>query len=221
MPGLVPAWLTDDPVVTYNAVLILGLWIAGLSMYALVHGWTQSTGAALVAGLLFAIEPGRIGDPTHPFVHGDLWSPLVLLAAHRLFTRRSWDAAAALAVAIALVLLESLYAIVALVLIAVVYVPYLVVRFRHQLLELAPKLAAVAVPGRAKHCLHAHLTMRADLAPRDGCLLPPSSSSPRRFYHPARWAVPVAWRLVDRPRGARALEQLADPRAVFVAGCRL
>src|SRR5262249_510400 len=35
--GVIPAWLTDDPVATYNAVLILGLWIAGLSMYALVR----------------------------------------------------------------------------------------------------------------------------------------------------------------------------------------
>src|SRR5262245_30578347 len=121
MLGAVPAWLTDDPVFTYNAVLILGLWIAGLSMYALCGAWTQSTRAALVAGLLFAFEPGRIGDPTHPFVHGDLWSPLVLLAVHRLFTRRTWGAAAGLAVAIALVLLESLYAIFALMLIAIVY----------------------------------------------------------------------------------------------------
>jgi len=222
--GAVPAWLTDDPVFTYNAILILGLWIAGLSMYALVWAWTQSTGAALVAGLLFAIEPGRIGDPTHPFVHGDLWSPLVLLATHRLFTRRSWGAAAALAIAISLVLLESLYAIFALVLIAVVYVPYLLVRFRHDLRELAPKLLAVAAAAAATAAviftpyLHTR-DVWGVLEGRPGLLFPIEQFAPGAFYYPGTVVlVLAALALVDRLRGAALLGQRYDPRAVlFVA----
>jgi len=57
-------------------------------MYALVYFWTGSVSAAFVAGLLFGIHPGRIGDPAHPYVHGNQWTPLALLFAHRLFARR-------------------------------------------------------------------------------------------------------------------------------------
>jgi hypothetical protein len=225
--GAVPALATDDPVFTYDAVLILGVWVAGLTMYALVRYWTGSTGAALVAGLLFAVQPGRIGDPTHPFVHGDLWSPLVLLAIHTLFVRRSWTAAAAFTLAVGLVLLESLYAVVALVLIALVYVPYLLVRFRAELWGLLPKLAAVAVAsaGIAAAIFGPYLHTRAVwgvLEGRGGLLLPIEQFLPGAFYYPGTvLLVLAAIAVIDRFRGARAETHGYDPRLVFLAAALL
>ena len=68
--GVVPYALTGDPILTYNTVVTLTLWIPTLAMYALVYFWTGSVSAAFVAGLLFGMHPGRIGDPVHPYVHG-------------------------------------------------------------------------------------------------------------------------------------------------------
>ncbi|HWP65497.1 MAG TPA: hypothetical protein VNO26_06265 [Candidatus Limnocylindria bacterium] len=225
--GALPALLTGDPVFTYNAVLILGVWIAGLTMFALVRYWTSSTAAALVAGLLFAIQPGRLGDPTHPFVHGDLWSPLVLLATHVLFVRRTWGAAAALAVAIALVLLESLYVIFALVLIALVYVPYLLVRHRRALAALVPKLLAVAAvsAGVAAVIFTPYLHTRdvwGVLTGRPGLLFPPEQFLPGAFYYPGTVVVVLAAvALADRLRGARPLARGDDPRLAMFAAAAL
>ena len=33
--------------------------------------------AAFVAGLLFCLAPERMTDTGHPFIHGDLWAPLL------------------------------------------------------------------------------------------------------------------------------------------------
>ena len=128
--AVVPWLLTGDPIATYNAMLVLSLWIPALSMFVLARYWTGSAGAAFVAGLLFAAGPDRIADPAHPFVHGDLWAPLVLLFAHRLFAERTWRAAAALALLTSLAFLESLYQILALVLVLVPYGVALAIRYR-------------------------------------------------------------------------------------------
>jgi hypothetical protein len=221
--GAWPALLTDDPVFTYNAVLVSGLWIAGLSMYALVLYWTGSPRAALVAGLLFATQPGRIGDPTHPFVHGDLWSPLVLLATHVLFVRGTWAAAAALAAALALALLESLYAIFALALVAAVYVPYLLIRFRAGLRRLLPKLAFVVAVGAgigvAVFAPYLHTRdVWGILEGRGALLFPIEQFLPGTFYYPGTVVlVLAALAILDRLRRARPGAERYDPRLVFLA----
>jgi hypothetical protein len=145
-----------------------------------------------------------------PSSTGDLWSPLVLLATHRLFTRRTWVRPPRWRSSIALVLLESLYAIVALVLIAVVYVPYLLVRFRHR----PPRAGAEAARGggrgrrdggRHLHALSAHARRLGRARGTAGLLLPIEQFRPGAFYYPGTVVlVLAAVALADRLRGAGA-----------------
>lgn len=151
-----------DPVLAYNVALALTLLIPALAMYALVLYWTRDRLAAFVAGLLFGFAPVRVLDPTHVFVHGDLWSPLAILCADRLFVRERWRDAAALAAVLVLAQLESVYPLVSLALVGGVYGTVLAVRFRHRLVALAPKLAAVAAiaGGAAAMLFLPYLEMR-------------------------------------------------------------
>lgn len=141
----VPAYAASgDPILSYNTVLVLSVWIAALAMFALALSWTGSVPAAFVAGLLFAFHPARLSNPAHPFVHGNLWTPLALLAAERLFARRRWRDAAGLALFLVLQLLESLYQVIALAILGGTFGLYLLAVHRRALRELVPKLLAVA-----------------------------------------------------------------------------
>lgn len=140
--GSLPYLLTRDPILTYNVVLPLTFVIAALAMYALVYAWTGSAAAALVAGALFGFHPMRLGDPAHPVVAGNQWTPLALLAAHRLFTFRRWRDAAALTLFVGLQMLESIYPLLALAILGGTYGFYLLCRNRRALPALAPKLLA-------------------------------------------------------------------------------
>jgi hypothetical protein len=141
--GIVPWALTHDPVLTFNAVAIGRLWLAGMLMFAFVAYWTGDAVAALVAGLAFACEPWRVSNPMHAYIDANEWTLLALLAAHRLFARGSWAAAAALAGALALQLLESIYPVLALVILGGVYGAYLAARHWRQWRALVPRLVAV------------------------------------------------------------------------------
>ncbi|HWP66220.1 MAG TPA: hypothetical protein VNO26_09930 [Candidatus Limnocylindria bacterium] len=142
--GTVPYALTGDPILVKNFVVVSAPVLAALTMFALVFYWTGSTGAALVAGLLFGFEPARLTDVSHPYIHGNAWAPLALLAAHRLFARRRWRDAALLAVALALQMLESFYPALAFAMVGGVYGTALAVHHRRVLPALWPKLSAVA-----------------------------------------------------------------------------
>jgi len=139
----VPYALTGDPILTYDAIAILALWLPAMAMYALVFHWTGSGMAAFVSGFLFAFHPDRVFYPSHPFVHGNQWTPLALLFADRLFSRRSWWDACGLALFLGLQILESPYQLIPLVIVGGFYGAYLLVRYRSELCEVAPKLAAV------------------------------------------------------------------------------
>jgi hypothetical protein len=141
--GIIPYALTHDPVLTLNVVALEKIWLAGMGMFALVAYWTRSPAAALLAGLLFACQPPRLTNPMHAYVEANEWTPIALLAAHRLFTRGSWRAAGALAAAIALQMLESIYPVITLAIIGGVYGVYLAVLQRRQWRLLAPKILAV------------------------------------------------------------------------------
>lgn len=136
---------SGDPVLAYNSVIVLSVWIAALAMYALALHWTGSMPAAFVAGTLFAFNAARLSNPAHPFVHGNLWTPLALLFAERLFSRRGWIDAAGLALFIVLQLLESFYQVLALAILGGVFGLDLLIVHRRTLRELAPKLLAVAL----------------------------------------------------------------------------
>jgi hypothetical protein len=140
-----PAYAASgDPIVSYNAMVLLSLWVAALAMYALALHWTGSVAAALVAGLLFAFHPAKVANPAHPFVHGNLWTPLALLLAHRLFLTRRWRDALGLALFVSLQLLESFYQVLALAVLGGVHGLWLVMRYPRAVASLLPKLLAVA-----------------------------------------------------------------------------
>jgi hypothetical protein len=134
---------TSDPILGYNAVVVLSWWLAACAMYALAYYWVGNPAAAFVAGCLFAFHRLRIGDPMHLFVHANYWTALALLFAHRLFERGRWRDAGALAACLGLQLLESFYTIVSLAIVGGVYGLWLVARHFRHLGALAPKLLAV------------------------------------------------------------------------------
>jgi hypothetical protein len=140
----VPLAITGNPIVGKNFVTVTAPILAGLTMFALILYWTGSTPAALLAGLLFGFHPQRLIDVSHPYVVGNAWTPLALLAAHRLFARRRWRDAGLLALTLVLQMLESFYPALALAMVGGVYGTVLAVHHRRVLPSLLPKLAAVA-----------------------------------------------------------------------------
>jgi hypothetical protein len=219
-----PYLLTRDPIVTYNTVIVLKLWIAGIAMYALVRYWTGSGWAALVAGLLFAFHPLRLGDTPHPYVTGNEWAAPALLFADRLFRFRRWRDAAGLAFFLALQVLESLYPLIALTLLGGVYGAYLVVRERRTLVALAPKLAgvaiAVALVAAAVFVPYLHTKEVWDvLGHRSAVLYNPIDFAPKGPAYPGTIALAlIVVALLDRIRRRRDARGY-DPRLVMlVAG---
>ncbi len=147
-PGIravVPYAFTRDPILTYNVVLLATHWIAAMAMYALVLYWTRSVPAAVIAGLLFGLQPIRLTDTGHPFVYGIVWAPLVLLFAHRVCARCRWRDAFGLTVFLGLQFVEGAYPVLTIGLLGGVYGPYLLYRYRDRWASFAPKLAASAV----------------------------------------------------------------------------
>jgi hypothetical protein len=220
--GVIPALVTGDPIATYNAVIVLTLWIPALTMYALVRYWTGSTAAALVAGFLFAFQPSRIGNPEHPFVHGDLWTPLVLLFSTRLFHEGTWSSAAGLAVALGLQLLESLYPLIALAAIGAIYGPYLLLRFWRVLPRRLPQILAVTTVVVAVAVLILGPYMRAQTVwgifeGHGSFLMPAHDFLPGHVSYPGTVMSVLALVAVgDRIRGPRRAHGY-DPRLVMLA----
>jgi len=227
--AVVPYALTRDPIVTYNTVVILALWLPALAMYALVYHWTRNVGAAFVSGLLFAFHPDRVFYPAHPFIHGNQWTPLALLFAHRLFTRRGWWDAAGLALFVGLQILESPYQLLAFAILGGIYGSHLVLHNLRLLPSLAPKLLAVGGVTAAIAAavfgpyLHTRATWPGLLRSQDA-LYPLSLHELADFgvgggaYTGSVALLLVAIGLLDRLRGARG-SRGDDPRlALATAG---
>lgn len=222
----VPLLLSDDPIVSYNVLLVLTLWIPALAMYALALHFTRSPAAAFVAGLLFCLEPERIRDSGHPFVHGDLWGPLVLLFLHRTLARGGFGNALACALFLGLTLLESIYALLGVLTVATAYGAWSAFRHRQTVRRwLVPMLvAAVLVAGFAVVVLRPYLLTRAtwDVLVRSGTMfMPLLSYAPGHAAFPG-WALLglVALGLADRVRRQR-LEEGEDPRLALACAALL
>lgn len=221
----VPWLLTGDPLLAYNMMLVLTLWIPGLTMFLLAHHFIRHTGSAFVAGLMFQLAPNRIIDGGHPFLHADFWLPLLLLFLHKLFaTERRWTAAVGVGLFLALESLETVYVLLACVIVSSVYGIHLLVRYRAQATRaLPPLLAAVAfgvtVSGLA---LGPYFETRATwdvLSGRDTVLFPLASYGPGAPYFVGFIALAlIVLGLADRFRGRRDISG-DDPRiAIAVAG---
>lgn len=217
-----PYLVTHDPILSYNVALVFTLWIPGLTMFALSYRFTRSPAAAFVAGMLFQLVPGRVVDPSHPYVHGDLWVPLVVLFLHRLFTEERWRHALLFALFVSLEILESLYPLLGCAIIVLVYGSVLVVRHRRRLPALLPKiaLASAIVLGAAWIVLGPYLETRDTwrlLGGRTSIMMNLADYGWGSIYFPGLMILGLAaLGLVDRMRGARLVAG-EDPRLALLA----
>ena len=219
-----PYLLTGDPIVSFNAALVLTLWIPGLTMFALSYSFTRSAAAAFVAGMLFMLVPGRVVDPSHPYVHGDLWVPLALLFLHQLFVRERWSDAILFALFVSLEVFESLYPLLACSLLVLVYGTSLAVRHWRRLPALLPKiaLASALILASTWLVLGPYLATRDTwglLEGRVSILLRLRDYQWGSIYFPGAMILGLgALGLADRLRGPRSIRG-EDPRlAIFAAG---
>ncbi|HVH27636.1 MAG TPA: glycosyltransferase family 39 protein [Vicinamibacterales bacterium] len=76
-------WLGVPQLVVYNLVFLAGFALSGVGMFVLVRSLTGQTGAALVAGFVFAFLPFRYMHYAHLELQMAQWMPLGLWALHR------------------------------------------------------------------------------------------------------------------------------------------
>ena len=215
-----PLLATGEPILAYNAMLVLTLWIPALAMYLLSFHFTRSAPAAFVAGLVFAMSRDRLMDPAHPYVHGDLWTPLALLCLYRLFDRGDWRSALGLSLFLSLEVLESLYALLSSAIIVGVVGVSLTARNVRRLPGLAVKIVVcvLAVGAVAWWVLGPYLETASTwgvLSRAASLFAYPSQFAIGERYFPGLTAVALALlALLDRLRGPRAPGG-RDPRLVF------
>ena len=90
--------LTGNIVLCYNLLFLSTFVLSGLGAFLLVRELTGSARAGLVAGLLYAFAPYRIGQFSHLQVLSSQWMPFALYGFRRYFaTRRAWPLAGAAA----------------------------------------------------------------------------------------------------------------------------
>jgi hypothetical protein len=95
VPGLIAAplhWLGMAPILVYNLVFLSGFALSGVGVALLVRRLTGNTGAAIVAGIVFAFPPYRIDHYAHLQLQQTQFIPLAMWAFHRLLdTGRTRD----------------------------------------------------------------------------------------------------------------------------------
>ncbi|HZR84740.1 MAG TPA: hypothetical protein VFD92_26835 [Candidatus Binatia bacterium] len=230
-----PAYaIARDPVLAYDAAVVLGLWIAALAMYALAFHFTGSPPASFAAGLAFGLVSVRIADPAHPYAHGDLWTPLVLLFWARLLEQGRWRDAIGCGAFLTLQLLESFYSVVECALVVSVVGAWAAWRHRERLGAILPQMAVAAaiVASVAVALFGPYLATRATwglLAERTSFLNWPQAFGPGGTLYSGTVAVALAAvALVDRvvggarddpgaARGARPESPRGDPRWAMAA----
>lgn len=105
-----PLWaLTDNPILTYNTLVLGSFILAGTGMYTLVGALTANRAVGFLAGLAYAFLPYRFAHIIHLNQLGHAWTPWVLLALLLLLTRPRWYHAIALGVLLAVETLSSFY----------------------------------------------------------------------------------------------------------------
>jgi hypothetical protein len=116
--GVLPYWLTKEPVLTYNVVVVAMALIGALAMFYLVSEWTACPPAGVVAALLYAFNSYQLQDPVHPYSTDSSWAVVAILFGWRLLAHGGWKNACALAAAMCLQLGTGSYAVVSAFLLA-------------------------------------------------------------------------------------------------------
>ncbi len=76
-------WLTDNPVLGYNLLLLASFALCGWGMYLLGKDLTHSRVAGLGAGIIFGFFPHRFGQLSHLHLLSAQWMPFCLLFLRR------------------------------------------------------------------------------------------------------------------------------------------
>jgi hypothetical protein len=87
VPGMLAAplhWIGVAPILVYNLVFLSGFALSGVGVALLVRRLTGNTGAAIVAGIVFAFPPYRIDHYAHLQLQQTQFIPLAMWAFHRL-----------------------------------------------------------------------------------------------------------------------------------------
>ncbi|HWX25714.1 MAG TPA: hypothetical protein VN083_11750, partial [Vicinamibacteria bacterium] len=125
------ALATSNPVLAYNAVVLLTLCLAGLGMYLLAFEITREPLGAFAAGLLYAFHTWNLNELQRLQILSNEFFPFVLWTLLRFFARPSGGRGAAVGLAYLLQTLSCMYW--ALYLPFVFGAAFLVLEWRHRL----------------------------------------------------------------------------------------
>jgi hypothetical protein len=220
----IPAWLaTGDPILTYNWAVVALHAVAAFAMYWLVSSWTGVPVAGIIAGLLYAFHPIRLGFVMHPSVWDSAWTVLALGFAERLFARGRWRDAFGLVAAIAAQIGASFYSLLAAVFLTPAFGVWLVLRDRLRAVSVAQLAFVVAGAAAAAAALLGPYLW----APASGELDNPALSfAELSAYAPGGRSFP-GWCLLGLAAigalwpGGRWLRIAGDPRPALLVGTLL
>ena len=146
------------PVLIHNLLLLGAIIASAVGMYVLARHLTDSPGAGLVAGVIFAFVPYRFEHYMHMELQWTMWIPWSFWAFHRTLETRRWTFALLTGLFVSLQMLSSIYygaflvvllgAVTAIVLIAMPLrqVPAAVIRLAPAAVVVAVLCGAYAVP---------------------------------------------------------------------------
>lgn len=141
------ALFTTNPALAYNVSTFLLLVLSALAMYLLVREWTGVAAAGIVAGLLYAFNPLRVGvNLTHPSTWDSAWLVFALFFSRRFLAHGRWRDAIGLMLACSLQIAACFYPLLAAALMAPAFALWLVLRYgvrRAHVLPLAFALASI------------------------------------------------------------------------------
>lgn len=105
-----PVWLVShDALLAYNLSVLITYPLCAVGMYALCRALGANRGAAFLGGVCFAFAPFRLDNNAHLQVLSMQWMPLAVLAVIRYMQRPSRWRFAAVALAVLLSGLSSVY----------------------------------------------------------------------------------------------------------------
>ena len=138
------------PVLVHNLLLLGAIIASGVGMYVLARHLTDSPGAGVVAGVIFAFVPYRFEHYMHMELQWTMWIPWSFWAFHRTLETRRWMFALLTGLFVSLQMLSSIYYGVFLVVLlgAVTAVSLIAMPLRQipaAVIRLAPAAIVVAV----------------------------------------------------------------------------
>jgi len=77
--------ISNNPVLTFNLLSLLGFILSAFGMYLLVVDLTENRYAAFISALIFGFFPWRFDQGANPHLQLSQWIPLTFLYLHRFF----------------------------------------------------------------------------------------------------------------------------------------